>query len=389
MSAASRRWCSRRSYWTGGAFHIRHQEWPTTARPADVVWPAVCSSTKRSLSGECAWVFDLGGAVARLFLSEDGVAKASFAAADADFLDAAEQTLRSLLPPDAEALVSEDEGLVPVTFWSYGVHSSTRRRLPTALWSEIAPNYAPATRSRLSALLEHPEGRDAGKLILWHGEPGTGKTHALRALARSWRAWCEIHYVMDPESFFGTPTSYMRDVLMNSDDYYEPYEERGHEDGQVGDDKWRLIVLEDTGELLGVDAKLDTGQGLSRLLNVVDGLLGQGLKLLVLITTNEPLAKMHPAVIRLAVVPPSSNLSAWPPQMRMVGSNRRDRLLGSARRPRLPSCTTSALAAAPWPPFGRSGSDERDSFSGPADVSPDGVRRRLRDQQEETLIGVV
>jgi hypothetical protein len=72
---------------------------------------------------------------------------------------------------------------------------------------------------------------------------------------------------MDPESFFGTPTSYMRDVLMNSDDYYEPYEERGHEDGQVGDDKWRLIVLEDTGELLGVDAKLDTGQGLSRLLN--------------------------------------------------------------------------------------------------------------------------
>jgi len=93
-----------------GAFHIRHQEWPTTARPADVVWPAVCSSTNGSLSGECARVFDLGSAVARLFLSEDGVAKASFAAADADVLDTAEQTLRSLLPRDAEALASEDRG---------------------------------------------------------------------------------------------------------------------------------------------------------------------------------------------------------------------------------------------------------------------------------------
>ncbi len=40
------------------------------------------------------------------------------------------------------------------------------------------------------------------------------------------------------------------------------------------------------------------GQGLSRLLNFTDGLLGQGLNVIVLITTNEPLSAMHPAVIR-------------------------------------------------------------------------------------------
>jgi ATP-dependent 26S proteasome regulatory subunit len=65
------------------------------------------------------------------------------------------------------------------------------------------------------------------------------------------------------------------------------------------DDKlWRLLVLEDTGELLATDAKLRTGQGLSRLLNVVDGLIGQGLRVLVLVTTNEEVGSLNPAVAR-------------------------------------------------------------------------------------------
>jgi len=57
-------------------------------------------------------------------------------------------------------------------------------------------------------------------------------------------------------------------------------------------------VLEDTGELLAADAKERTGQGLSRLLNLVDGIIGQGLRVLVLVTTNEPLQRLHPAVAR-------------------------------------------------------------------------------------------
>ena len=40
------------------------------------------------------------------------------------------------------------------------------------------------------------------------------------------------------------------------------------------------------------------GQGLSRFLNVVDGLIGQGLRVLVLVTTNEPIRRLHPAVAR-------------------------------------------------------------------------------------------
>src|SRR5207244_625966 len=105
--------------------------------------------------------------------------------------------------------------------------------------------------------------------------------------AWEWREWCEVHCVVDPESLLGGIPSYLMQVL---DGLAEEIED--------GDEKWRLLVLEDTGELLSPDAKDRTGQGLSRLLNVADGLLGQGLRVLILVTTNEPAGSLHPAVAR-------------------------------------------------------------------------------------------
>ncbi len=61
---------------------------------------------------------------------------------------------------------------------------------------------------------------------------------------------------------------------------------------------WRLLIIEDASELLGKDARVQAGQGLARLLNLCDGLVGQGLRVLILITTNEDVGTMHPAVIR-------------------------------------------------------------------------------------------
>jgi hypothetical protein len=63
-------------------------------------------------------------------------------------------------------------------------------------------------------------------------------------------------------------------------------------------EKWRLLLLEDCDELIRGEAKQHTGQALSRLLNLTDGLLGQGRKVLVAITTNEDLARLHPAIVR-------------------------------------------------------------------------------------------
>jgi hypothetical protein len=86
----------------------------------------------------------------------------------------------------------------------------------------------------------------------------------------------------------------MHHMAMSGDPYFV-----GPPPEEDGDSKaWRLLVLEDTGELLTPNAKSIIGQGLSRFLNVVDGLIGQGLRILVLVTTNEPIKVLHPAVAR-------------------------------------------------------------------------------------------
>ena len=141
-------------------------------------------------------------------------------------------------------------------------------------------------------------GKD-GQLFLWYGPPGTGKTWALRALASQWRPWAEFHYILDPDRFFGTQPDYMRDVLL-ADTYDELVEIDGDVDvvQSEGDGKWRVLILEDTGELLSANAKDTQGQGLSRLLNVVDGMVGQGLRVLAIVTTNDQIEEMHPAVVR-------------------------------------------------------------------------------------------
>jgi hypothetical protein len=136
-----------------------------------------------------------------------------------------------------------------------------------------------------------PDG--SGQLLLWDGPPGTGKTSALRALIWQWRAWCAAEYIVDPEVLFGAQPGYLVSVLLHD-----------HDDGGSSDEDdaskhlWRLLILEDSGEFLTMDAKERTGQALSRFLNVVDGLIGQGLRLLVLVTSNEALGKLHPAVSR-------------------------------------------------------------------------------------------
>ena len=59
-----------------------------------------------------------------------------------------------------------------------------------------------------------------------------------------------------------------------------------------------MLVLEDCDELIRADAKRGAGQALSRLLNLTDGVVGQGLDVLVCLTTNEDLHRLHPAITR-------------------------------------------------------------------------------------------
>lgn len=179
---------------------------------------------------------------------------------------------------------------VPLWLWTLTQNGprKIRRVIDVPSWEDIAGNYTASVRDRLDEVCrERPTG---GQILLWDGVPGTGKTFALRALAYSWREWCSVHYVTDPEVLFGPNSHYLIDVLLDHDDYLHS--------GKREDEQWRLLILEDAGEMLTLDAKERVGQGLSRLLNVTDGLIGQGTRVLILVTTNEQLGRLHPAIVR-------------------------------------------------------------------------------------------
>lgn len=178
-----------------------------------------------------------------------------------------------------------DRREVDLLFWRAGAHGAVAspRTLEVDCWANISLNYSGETRARLQSLVDLNDPPPGGRLVLWYGDPGTGKTRALQALAWEWRDWARFHYITDPEKLFGD-ADYTMDVALFRDLIHE--------------EKWRVLVLEDTGELLTPDAKVQTGQGLSRLLNLTDGLLGRLTKLLLLVTKNEEVGALHPAVAR-------------------------------------------------------------------------------------------
>lgn len=214
----------------------------------------------------------------------NGHADVSVSAVGAETLAKAVADVRARCPVIEPAPES-----IHVEFWyaDNNCQRSVRRRLDAAPWDEIAHQYAAPARAKVGSLaaLEPPAG--GGRLLLWHGPPGTGKTTAIRSLAREWSGWCRTLFIVDPERFLGE-AGYLMSVLLGADDH----------DDEDDAPRWRLIVLEDADELLRADAKRATGQSLSRLLNVADGFIGRGLRTLIMITTNEALGRLHPAVVR-------------------------------------------------------------------------------------------
>jgi hypothetical protein len=292
-----------------GLSELRTESWATAASldVDEVIF-------RHTHEGHDAIVFEYGSTLVSASLAV-GHCAATVAGSSQEDVAATLAVLHERLPAPDPSSAHE----VTVTFWTYGAHGPQPawRSIAVPGWDEIEANYAEPTKVQLQRLMRGFEPARGGQLILWHGKPGTGKTFALRALAWEWRNWCEFHYIVDPDSFFGQHADYLMGVLLQPG-YMEmgmhprfgavhgsatvqlafSEAEAAADEDESRPKPWRVLLLEDTGELLSADARALMGQGLSRFLNVVDGLIGQGLRVLALVTTNEEIRRLHPAVAR-------------------------------------------------------------------------------------------
>jgi hypothetical protein len=242
-----------------GARRFRGARWATQALyPGDGAEVIASAYYHYNRSFEALATVD--DALAHIIRHGDAVT-VRLAATDQAALDRAEQRLRVQLPEPKPSVSHRVEA--EFSYWRglAGV-DVTSRSVAVPTLTEIEANYPRHIRSSLAELASGFRPETEGRLLLWHGLPGSGKTWALRALASEWRSWCKLRYVSDPECLLKEP-AYLIDLIHTRPELAP--------DGR----DWRLVVLEDTGELLSADAIQHADQGLSRLLNVADGLRAQ------------------------------------------------------------------------------------------------------------------
>jgi hypothetical protein len=195
-----------------------------------------------------------------------------------------------------EKLDAAEADRVGVFIWNaaYDGGSFDKRLLSVRSWKNIDCNYPKRTRALLDSLMQcRTTEEEKGRLILFHGEPGTGKTNAIRALIMEWSPWCDIHLVTDPDKLFAN-ASYMLDVMKKSAELSDTPTLTS----VTKQNRWKLVIAEDADADLIAGTVHNGGATLGRLLNATDGLLAQSAQLLVLLTTNASLRQLHPAITR-------------------------------------------------------------------------------------------
>ena len=158
-------------------------------------------------------------------------------------------------------------------------NQSVTRVITAPGWAEIKNNYPAEVRSKLEEFITGGPENLRGHLGILHGPAGSGKSTFIRSICKEWAGKARVSYIVDTETFFTNPGYLLNTIL----------------DERSG---WHIIVCEDAEDFLTRDAKARVGQAISRILNVGDGMLGQGLRVLILFTTNAKRMELDDAITR-------------------------------------------------------------------------------------------
>ena len=167
--------------------------------------------------------------------------------------------------------------------FSYNTEDGNRsvsRAITAPSWAQIKDNYPKEVRGKLAEFIAGGPENLHGHLGILHGPAGSGKSTFIRAICKEWAGRARVSYIVDTETFFTNPGYLLNTIL----------DERSS--------SWHIIVCEDAEDFLTREAKARVGQAISRILNVGDGMLGQGLRVLILFTTNAKRMELDDAITR-------------------------------------------------------------------------------------------
>ena len=175
-----------------------------------------------------------------------------------------------------------EEGVVELYFTYYdqgrGQVSTNSCSIKVPEWKEISQNYVNNTFGDLQDVFNGVD-LDKGKLMVWYGDTGTGKTYALRSFMRDLKGEYQFYYITDP------------DIFMNCPDYYYKLSSKK-------EDRKSLFIFEDCAKYISPETRGSNEAGIAKILNITDGLIGQGQEDLFIFTFNEQKDQIDDAIIR-------------------------------------------------------------------------------------------